>query len=155
MVQMKKIVYLAALAAALALISCFDDDPVKTKNDDPDPISPYSGTFSITDTLDQNSCAVAAPIGAIVNIIVEGDSIYFGGFWGNWNEGTLTGAGISEEVTIPVDPPDCFSHYTVTFSITYTDADTFYGTYGSSFRKDPGCTNPDPCSFLYRIRGVR
>lgn len=144
----------AVLLAALALVSCFDDNPAEPKKKDSD-LSPYSGTFAVTDTLEFGDCAVPAPLGAAVNVIVEGDSISFAGFWGDWDEATLTGGGTSPETTVPVDPPTCYAYYTATFEITYANADTFYGTYGASFRKDAACPNSDPCSFLYRIRGAR
>jgi hypothetical protein len=91
----------------------------------------------------------------MTTVVIEGDSIWFGGFPGEWDEGTLTGTGDTPEYTVPVDPPDCYAYYTVVFEITYVNADSFSGTYGASYRKDPGCINPDPCSFLYNISGSR
>jgi hypothetical protein len=151
---MKSFISIAAIAVALALVSCSDDNPSEPEDGNPD-ISQYSGSFMVTDTLEFNDCAIPAPLGATVNVIVEGDSIFFGGFWGDWDEATLTGGGTSPETTVPVDPPTCYAYYTVTFEITYANADTFYGTYGVSNRKDATCPNPDPCSYLYRIRGAR
>lgn len=153
---MKNLRAFAALAAALAVVSCFDDDPAKPKKDDDDPdVSPYSGTFAIADTIEYDDC-VAPPVHlTYVNVTVEGDSISFGGFWGDWDEGALTGGGTCPEVTIPVSPPTCYAYYTFSFEITYTDTDHFHGWYHVAYRKDAGCTNPAPCEYHYRIGGSR
>ena len=153
---MKRICVLL-LICLLALPACFDDDTTKPKNDNGDgpETSPYSGAFLIADTLDSNTCAMPAPLGIDENVVVVGDSINFAGFPGVWDSLTATGSGTTPETTIPVDPPDCYAYQTVTFSITFTDTDHFYGTYGASFRKDPECPNPDPCSYTYRIGGTR
>ncbi|MDD3641941.1 MAG: hypothetical protein PHQ19_00535 [Candidatus Krumholzibacteria bacterium] len=152
---MNTIRWLALLAAPLLILSCFDDDPVKTKKDDPDPVSPYSGTFAIVDSVDYNTCSSPPVTLTTVNVTIEGDTIYFGGFLGGWDEGTLTGAGTSPEVTVPVSPPTCYGHYTFSFEIVYSDTDHFSGWYHLAYRKDAGCPNPDPCEYLYRIRGSR
>ncbi|UCF05576.1 MAG: hypothetical protein JSV33_00645 [bacterium] len=141
----------------LVLPACFDDGPTgpSTKNDDDDDKSPYSGAFMITDTLVSNDCVIPVPPGTVVNVTVVGDSINFAGFPGDWDSLTATGTGTSPETTIPVDPPDCYSYQTITFSIRFTDTNHFYGMFGADIRKDPGCPNPDPCSFTYRIGGSR
>lgn len=153
---MKKLLALG-LILLIALPACFDDDPSKPdkKNDDDPYVSPYSGSFTIADTLVANSCAVPAPPSAVTNVTIEDTTILFGTFGGTWDSLTLTGSGTSPEVTVPVNPPDCYAYYTVTFSITYTDTDHFYGTYSVAYRKDPECPNPDPCSYSYRIGGSR
>jgi hypothetical protein len=146
---------LTVLSAALSLFSCFDEDPVNTKDDDPDPVSPYSGTFVIADSADYNTCLSPPVTFTTVNVRVEGDSIFFGGFWGDWDEGTLTGGGTSPEVTVPVIPPNCYAHYTFSFEIEYSDVNHFAGWYHLAYRKDPACPNADPCEYLFWIRGTR
>jgi hypothetical protein len=145
--------FLAVISAILALVSCSDDNPSEPEDENP-PVSPYSGSFTIADTLDYNDCTAPPVYLDVVNVTVEGDSIRFAGFWGDWDEGTLTGGGVSPEVTIPI-PPICNSYYTFSFEITYTDTDHFYGWYHLSYRKDPECPNPDPCEYQYRIGGSR
>ncbi len=137
------------ILALLALTGC-GDDPAKPK-----PQPTYSGTFIIADTLSFNDCAIPAPLGYSVNVTVAGDSIVFAGFHGSWDPVEKRGQGVSPEVTVPVTPPTCNAYYTVTFDITYTDYDHFYGTYRADYTKDPTCPNPDPCYFEYRIGGTR
>jgi hypothetical protein len=152
---MKKLTALV-LMLIITLPACFDDDPSKpSKKDDDTDVSPYSGAFIIADTLVANSCAFPAPPQTVTNVAIEDTTILFGTFGGKWDSLALTGSGTSPEVTVPVNPPECYAHYTVTFSITYTDTDHFYGTYSVAYRKDPGCPNPDPCSYSYRIGGTR
>jgi hypothetical protein len=149
----KRIALLVAAAAAAALISCSEtttgtDGEIEKETE-------YGGIFLIISELVSNDCAIPVPPTEFVTISVEDDTIYFGSFAGDWDENTLNGAGTTPETTIPVDPPDCYAYFTVSFDITYVDADSFSGTYGSSYRKDPECPNPDPCSFLYNITGSR
>ena len=148
----KYLLLLTILLLAAILIAC-GEDPVKT--DDDDPGSPYSGTFWVENELVSNDCVVPSPPFGLINVIVEGDSIWFATFPGVWAADTLTGTGDTPEYTMPVDPPECYAYYTVVYEITYVTADSFSGTYGAHYRKDPGCLNPDPCSFMYNITGSR
>lgn len=153
---MRSIRFIAVCVAALSVASCFDDEPVKPKKDDQDPVvSPYSGYFAVADTLEYGLCASPPVRLTTVHVNIEGDSIYFGGFWGDWDEATLTGGGTSPEVTIPVTVPTCYAYYTFSFEIVYSDVDHFNGWYHVSYRKDPECPNPDPCEYRYRIGGSR
>jgi hypothetical protein len=138
-----------------ALLAACDGDPADPVIEDDDPVSPYSGIFAIESTPVSNNCAVPVPPSAMTTVAVAGDSIVFGGFPGHWDEGTLTGTGDTPEYTVLVDPPDCYAYYTVVYEITYVNADSFSGTYGANYIKDPECPNPDPCSFLYNITGSR
>lgn len=139
----------------VSLFTFCEDDPVDPKDDDDDPGSPYSGIFLVESALITNDCAVPEPPSAMITVVIEGDSMLFGGFPGDWNEASLTGSGDVPEVTVPVIPPTCYAYYTVVYEITYLNADSFSGTYGADYRKDPGCLNPDPCSFRYNITGSR
>lgn len=153
---MKRIALLVCAAVAVIGLSCFDDGPSKPrKTDDNGDLSPYSGTFQLDYTLERNSCQVPAPPSALVSIKIKDETIDFGGFKGVWDESTKTGAGVSPEVRIPVQPPACYAYYTFTFSIVYDDLDHFHGTYEVSTRKDEACPNPEPCGYLYRISGSR
>lgn len=145
---------LTALSLCAIFVTC-GDDPADPGDGDDDTGSPYSGVFSIESALVSNDCAVPSPPIPFTTVTVEGDSVWFGTFPGEWDEGTLTGTGDTPEYTVPVDPPDCYAYYTVVFEITYSSVDSFSGTYGASYRKDPDCPNPDPCSFLYNITGSR
>lgn len=152
---MRKIL-LCSLALLIVLPACFDEDPTKPADkDDDNDSSPYSGSFTIADTLDYSTCA-APTVGPtpVTVVTVRDTTILFGTFAGEWDSLTLTGSGTAPEVTVPV-PPYCNAYYTVSFSITYTDLDHFYGTFDVSFRKEPECPNPDPCSYRYRIGGTR
>ena len=151
----KRYIPLFIILFSIALLTCCDGDPADPVNGDDDPVSPYSGTFFIESTLVSNTCLVPAAPPAMMSVVVDGDSIVFGGFPGEWNEVTSTGTGNTPEYTIPVLPPDCYAYYTVVYEITYVNADSFSGTYGANYRKDPECPNPDPCSFLYNITGSR
>lgn len=143
------------LLVAVAMFTYCGDDPVKTTDNDDDPGSPYSGIFMVVSELITNNCAVPVPPSSMTTVVIEGDSMLFGGFPGDWDESSLTGTGDTPEYTVPVDPPECYSYYTIVYEITYVTADSFSGTYGADFRKDPGCPNPDPCSFRYNITGSR
>jgi hypothetical protein len=143
------------LGIMLMMLFACGDDPAEPENGNGDPASPYSGTFQIEYELVSNDCVVPAPPSAFTTVTVRGDSIWFGSFPGVWDESTLTGTGDTPEYTVPVLPPDCYSYYTVVYEITYVTADSFSGTYGSDFRKDAECPNPDPCSFRYNITGSR
>lgn len=129
------------------LIGC-GEDPADPVNDDKDPVSPYSGYFLMESSLISSSCLIPVPPSAMTTVVVEGDSISFAGFPGAWDEGTLTGTGDTPEYTVPVDPPDCYAYYTVVYEITYINADSFRGTYGANYRKDPECLNPDPSCMI-------
>lgn len=151
-----KILLVLLVIMALSVSACFDDSPTGPSNNNGGGTgSKYSGTFTITDTLAANSCAVPAPPSIVMTVTVIGDSIWLGTFPGAWDPVTTSGGGTSPETKVPVDPPECFAYYTVTFHITFTDPDHFYGTYGATYTKDPGCPNPDPCTFTYRIGGTR
>jgi len=143
------------MAASLVLAGCFDDDPSGPDGGEEEEMHPCEGYFTLAETLDANTCAVPSPPGGSVTISIEGDSIWFGAFPGEWNEEERSGGGTSGEYTVPVDPPDCYAYYTVTWAIDYTDEDSFSGTWSASYRKEPECLNPLPCSFLYRIGGTR
>jgi len=146
---------LIAISVSTIMVAC-GEDPAKPDNEDDEPVSPYSGTFMIESELVTNSCVVPpVPPSAMTTVLVEGDSILFGGFPGDWDEGSLTGTGDTPEYTVPVIPPGCYAYYTVVYEITYINADSFSGTYGSDFRKDPECPNPDPCAFRYNVTGSR
>ncbi|MBN2069966.1 MAG: hypothetical protein JW814_00805 [Candidatus Krumholzibacteriota bacterium] len=151
-----KYLLIVSLVLSLSLAACFDDNPSKPKDGDEEDISPYTGTFTLDFELLSNTCAIPAPPGNTVNITIIGDSlITFGTVAGDWDSLTTSGSGVSDETTVPVIPPDCYSYYTVTFNITFSDLDNFTGTYGASYRKDEECPNPDPCSFEYSITGTR
>jgi hypothetical protein len=152
---LKKYLLILIVLSACSLLTACSEDPADPVDEEGDPGSPYSGIFSVESELASNDCEIPAPPSAMTTVLVEGDSIWFGGFPGEWDEGTLTGTGDTPEYTVPVIPPDCYSYYTVVFEITYVNADSFSGTYGASYRKDPECPNPDPCSFLYNITGSR
>jgi len=152
---MKRCLLLPALWLCISLFVCCSEDPVKNADEEGGPTSPYSGIFRIESSLVSNNCVVPSPPSTMMTAVIEGDSIWFGGFPGVWDESTLTGTGDTPEYTVPVDPPACYAYFTVVYEITYVSADSFSGTYGSSYRKDPGCPNPDPCSFLYDITGSR
>ena len=152
---MKRFFSLLFILLCVALFTYCGDDPADPGEDNGDPVSPYSGLFQVESELVTNNCAIPVPPGAVLSVVVEGDSILFGGFPGDWDESTLTGTGDTPEYTIPVIPPTCYSYYIVVYEITYVNADSFSGTYGSDFRKDPGCPNPDPCAFRYNITGSR
>ncbi len=152
---MKKYLPLLIVLFACAILAACSDDPADPVDGDDDTGSPYSGVFAIVSVPVTNNCVVPAPPLDMTNVVIDGDSIWFGGFPGEWDEGTLTGTGDTPEYTVPVVPPDCYAYYTVVYEITYVNADSFSGTYGASYRKDPECPNPDPCSFLYNITGSR
>ena len=149
------VVVLAVISVFAGMLSCFDDDPAKPSDDDEDPVNPYSGTFALTSVLVSNTCAVPVPPGSMINITVEGDSMWFGTFPGEWDSLSTSGGGTSPEVTVPVIIPTCYSYYTITYEIEFTDEDNFTGTYRSDFRKDATCPNPAPCSFTYSMTGTR
>ncbi len=146
---------LLIILASVSLFTFCGEDPADPGDAEDDPGSPYSGLFQIRSELVTNNCAIPVPPNAITTIVIEGDSMMFGGFPGDWDEATLTGTGDTPEYTVPVDPPTCYSYYTVIYEITFVNPDSFSGTYGSDFRKDPGCINPDPCAFRYNITGWR
>ncbi len=152
---MKKFVPVLTILLSVALFTFCAEDPAGPGDGDDDPVSPYSGMFQIESELVTNNCAAPVPPSAMTMIVIEGDSMLFGGFPGDWDEATLTGTGDTPEYTVPVIPPDCYAYYIVVYDITYINADSFSGTYGSDFRKDPECTNPAPCAFRYNITGSR
>jgi len=152
---MKRLFPVLALLFGLSTLICCSEDPVNNDDGDGGQTSPYSGIFLMESSLVSNDCAVPSPPPTTMTVVVEGDSIWFGGFPGSWDESTLTGTGDTPEYTVPVMPPECYAYYTVVYEITYVTADSFSGTYGINNRKDPGCPNPDPCSFLYDITGSR
>ena len=150
----KHLSILFVLLCCAVLVAC-SDDPADPGDGEDDPGSPYSGSFLIESELVGNNCLFPTPPSAITSVVVDGDSIWFAGFPGEWDANTLTGTGDTPEYTVPVDPPDCYAYYKVIYQITYINADSFSGTYGSDFRKDPECLNPDPCAFRYNITGSR
>jgi len=152
---MKRFVSLLTILFSVALFTFCAEDPADPGNGEDDPVSPYSGLFLIESELVTNNCAVPVPPSAMTTIVIEGDSMLFGGFPGDWDEAMLTGTGDTPEYTIPVIPPDCYAYYIVVYDITYINADSFSGTYGSDFRKDPECPNSAPCAFRYNITGSR
>ena len=143
------------LAASIVLAGCFDDDPSDPEGGNGEEMHPYEGYFALAETLETNTCVIFAPQGGYVTITIEGDSIWFGTFPGEWNEAEKSGGGTSGEYTVPVDPPDCYAYYTVTWAVEYTDEDSFTGFWSASYRKDPECPNPQPCSYTYRMTGTR
>jgi hypothetical protein len=151
----KRVLPFSVILLGAAVFSYCSDDPVKTSDDDDDPGSPYSGMFTVVSEQSYNDCAIPEPPAGTISVLIEGDSMLFGGFPGDWDEGSLTGTGDVPEVTVPVIPPSCYAYYTVVYEITYVNADSFSGTYGADYRKDPGCPNADPCSYRYNITGSR
>jgi len=152
---MKRFHPLLALVLGFSLLAACSDDPVETGDGDGGTSSPYSGIFLMESALSSSSCAVPSPPSTMMTVVIEGDSIWFGGFPGVWDESTLTGTGDTPEYTVPVSPPECYAYYKVVYEITYVTADSFSGTYGANYRKDQECPDPDPCSFLYDITGSR
>jgi hypothetical protein len=153
--MLRKFNLLAIVLAIIAVIAACGDDPADPDNGEDPEVSPYSGIFVIESELVSNNCVEPVPPTTMTTVVVEGDSILFGGFPGDWDEVSLTGTGDTPEYTVPVDPPECYAYYTIVYEIVYVNADSFSGTYGANYRKDPGCPNPDPCSFLYNITGSR
>ncbi len=153
---MKKALILL-LVLSVSLAACSDD--TTTNADDPDDdveVSPYTGSFALDAELTSNSCAVPAPPGSYVNITVIGDTVItFGTIVGDWDSLATSGEGTSPETTVPVDPPECYAYYTVTFYVDFSDYNNFTGTYSASYTKDEVCPNPEPCSFEYAITGSR
>lgn len=148
--------YLCVTVAVVLLFaaSCGDDSPTKAKITEPES-SPYSGFFWISDTLDNNSCAVTAPPGGYVNVTVMGNYILFSGFAGTWEESKAHGCGMSPETKAPINlSKECYGYYTTVFGITYYDYNSFVGYYHVDYRYSAGC-NSQPCSFTYRIGGRR
>lgn len=67
----------------------------------------------------------------------------------------LWGQGVHGAVTVPMTPPDCYGHFTVTFYITYLGQDHFFcWTYHTSYTYDAPC-QPNPYFYGYSIGGER
>ena len=152
---MKKFLPLFIVLFCCGILVACSDDPADPGDVEDDPVSPYSGIFMIQSDLASNSCLIPTPPSVMTTVVVDGDSIWFASFPGEWDANTLTGTGDTPEYIVPIDPPDCNAYYTVIYEITYINADSFSGTYGASYRKDPACPNPNPCSFQYNITGSR
>ncbi|NIM20781.1 MAG: hypothetical protein GTO51_11220 [Candidatus Latescibacteria bacterium] len=143
------IIYLVVLPL-LMTASC-GDDPTEPEDSNPN----YNGIFLISDTLDYSSCSITAPLGVSVDVTVVGTTITFAGFAGIRDPVDTRGYGATPETTVPIDPNNnCFGYYSITFDITYTDVDNFYGIYHVDYRYSPECQAPD-CSYEYRIGGTR
>ena len=150
---MKRLSFVIVLAAFTVIFSCCgDDDPAEPENGDQS--SPYSGSFSVANLLTTNDCALPVPPPAVMSVVIEGDTIWFGGLIGLWDEATLTGTSLPDTMTVPV-PPDCNTYSMAVYVITYSSPDTFSGVYGADFWKDATCPNADPCAFRYEINGTR
>ncbi len=139
------------LVALMLSAGCFgkDDGPSGTSTPN------YSGSFMLADTLDHNSCAVPAPLGAVVNVVVTGDAITFAGIAGTWDTQTLRGEGATAPTTVPINiQDDCYGTYVASYAIQYSDPDSFVGTYDVTYTYTAGCGAPD-CDYGYRIGGRR
>jgi hypothetical protein len=148
-----KMMYALCSIIALIAVSCGEEGPTDAKEKEPE--SPYSGYFSIADTIDFSTCALTAPLGAFINVKVEEDTIVFAGMAGAWDESEARGHGVTPERTVPINPgTGCNGYYTIEFDITYTDYDHFHGYYRVSNRYSPEC-GAQPCSYGYRIGGNR
>ena len=141
----------AGLIVGLFYLGCFGDDDGPSGAANPD----YSGSFLVADTLEINSCAVPAPLGAQVAVDVSGTAITFAGIAGTWDPDALHGAGSSGPTTVPINPAqDCYGTYVASFDIVFDDEDHFRGRYTVDYSYTAGCGAPD-CGYAYRIGGTR
>ena len=151
-----KITFVLLLTVITLVWGCSESsDPAEPKPD-PKPTSPYSGTFSIADTLAWNTCAtLPIPLDPTETVTVSDTLITFAGIPGYWNESELRGQGTGAVTTVPINPgTGCYGYFTLSFDIIFTDPDSLYGFFQIDKWFEPECVTPD-CFYRYTFSGTR
>ena len=153
--EMKRLI-LIVLCIPLVLLSCFGDDSTGPDENGGE-VSPYTGTFSLSNTFNGSDCNVPAdPPPSTISITVTGDVIAFTTTIGTWDESESRGVATSAQICVPMPSihEDCVRCADFTYDIVYADPDSFSGTYTVHFYYSLEC-GTDDCYTVYDIEGVR
>jgi hypothetical protein len=120
-------------------------------------VSPYTGSFSLSNTFSSSDCGFPAePPPSTISITVTEDVIAFNTTIGTWDDGELRGVATSAQTCIPIPSihEDCVRCADFTYDIVYADPDSFSGTYTVHYYYSLEC-GADDCYTVYDIEGVR